>query len=194
METTVLIYDPEFLQKVNQGSFYLPISIYDDMEYFIESANMEEYGEKFIDNAYRARGFLDNPFFKAMCRKINTGIPYNKGKPFYIKENVGLVFVAPNYISNFPTREIEENFHPVEIDILVIALKENIPILTADSSFMEKISQYSIPVEVVLIGDREEKNKREKQQPLPVKKKNKKLLLGLALGGVVLILILFFKY
>lgn len=92
-------------------------------------------------------GFFEEPLNK---KKIERALasPWKKSPTLLVNERVALTVVYA-----LENAEYGEKFDPIETDLILLSLREKLPILTDQLEFVDKVIQTAVPVQVFDIED-----------------------------------------
>ncbi|GAA4842988.1 hypothetical protein GCM10023310_21080 [Paenibacillus vulneris] len=92
-------------------------------------------------------GLLEEPLNrKRMERAVN--VPWAKSPPMPINDVVTLTMV-----NSYDNEEFGESFDPIETELILTSIKEQVPILTDQPDFIEKVIEAAIQVQVYDLDD-----------------------------------------
>lgn len=91
--------------------------------------------------------FFEESFNKKKLER-SLALPWKKSPPFLINEHVTLTVV--NAVDN---AFYGEKFDPVETELLLTAMQEDIPLLTDQLDFLDKCYEADVPVQLFDIDD-----------------------------------------
>jgi hypothetical protein len=91
--------------------------------------------------------FFEEPFNR---KKIERAFPapWRLSSPLIVNENVS--FIVVNSMEN---AQYGETFDPIETELLLTSLREQVPILTDQLDFLERVIETEVPVQVFDIED-----------------------------------------
>lgn len=91
--------------------------------------------------------FFENPFVK---KKIDqtAAIPWAVSKPILYNEHISF-----QVVNSLDSGEFGEEFDPIETELLLIAVKEQAPLLIEDLSIQQRIIDFEIPIRVFDVAD-----------------------------------------
>lgn len=92
-------------------------------------------------------GYFEEPLNK---KKIERALasPWKKSPTLLMNEKVAVTVVYA-----LENAEYGESFDPIETDLILLSIREKLPILTDQFEFVEKVIQASVPVQVFDIED-----------------------------------------
>jgi hypothetical protein len=91
--------------------------------------------------------FMEEPFNKKKIERALTA-PWKKSPSLLVRENVTFTIV-----NGMDTEQYGELLDPIETELVLIAGREKVPILTDQIDFMDKIIDSSVPVRVYDVED-----------------------------------------
>jgi hypothetical protein len=91
--------------------------------------------------------FFENPFVKKKIDRI-TAIPWAVSKPILYNGQISF-----QVINSSDSGEFGEEFDPIETELLMIAVKERVPLLIEDLSIQQRIIDFEIPIQVFDVAD-----------------------------------------
>jgi hypothetical protein len=93
--------------------------------------------------------FFDNELNRKKIEKI-FALPWRMSAPLVVNNDVS--FVVVNVSDN---EQYGESFDPIETEMLLTAVREQLPILTDQPEFVERIISFEIPIQVFDVEDLE---------------------------------------
>jgi hypothetical protein len=103
--------------------------------------------ERVKANLEKVIAFFEQPFVSKKLDK-SLRVPWQKSLPILYNENVKITVV--NALDN---AEFGEGFDPVETELLLLARRENIPLITDQIQFQQRILEARLPVQVIDVAD-----------------------------------------
>ncbi|MCI3922316.1 ADP-heptose synthase [Paenibacillus sp. TRM 82003] len=91
--------------------------------------------------------FFEDSFNRKKIEKIFPA-PWRLSAPLIVNENVS--FVVVNSMEN---AQYGETFDPIETELLLTSLREQVPMLTDQLDFLERVIETEVPVQVFDIED-----------------------------------------
>jgi hypothetical protein len=91
--------------------------------------------------------FMEEPFNKKKIERALTA-PWKKSPSLLVRENVSFTI-----INGMDTEQYGEFLDPIETELVSIAGREKVPILTDQMDFMDKVIDASVPVRVYDVED-----------------------------------------
>jgi hypothetical protein len=91
--------------------------------------------------------FMEEPFNKKKIERAFTG-PWRKSAPLLVTDQVTFTIIY-----GVDTAAYGEYFDPIETELIVIAGREQLAILTDQIEFMDKVIEAEVPVQVFDVED-----------------------------------------
>jgi len=91
--------------------------------------------------------FFEDPFNRKKIER-SFAAPWKQSPPLVVNDQVSFVIV--NAIEN---AQYGETFDPIETELLLASLREQVPILTDQLDFLERVIETEVPVQVFDIED-----------------------------------------
>ncbi|WP_198299718.1 ADP-heptose synthase [Tumebacillus avium] len=91
--------------------------------------------------------FFEQPFVSKKLDK-SLRVPWQKSRPILFNENV--TFTVVNALDN---AEYGEGFDPVETELILLARRENVPLITDQLQFQQRIVETRIGITVIDVAD-----------------------------------------
>ncbi|GAX89511.1 ADP-heptose synthase [Effusibacillus lacus] len=149
VEPVVLAIYGELLQPSVPVRFLMPLSAVEELGLFLEEnfSSDEEEQAAIHSNIKRLVSFFDNPFVRKKTTLAGHP-PWSVSKPVVYNE-----FVTVQVVNTVDTAAFGEEFDPIETELILLAMKENVPILTEDPFLQDRIVNSGLDVQVYDVED-----------------------------------------
>lgn len=91
--------------------------------------------------------FFEEPLNKKKIERA-FGAPWRTSPPLLVNENVSFVI-----INSMENAQYGETFDPIETELILSSLREQVPILTDQLDFLERVIDTEVPIQVFDIED-----------------------------------------
>ncbi|WP_018131204.1 hypothetical protein [Effusibacillus pohliae] len=191
-EPVVLAMFGELLQPLQPVRYLLPYSTVQELPLLVNENLSADAAEQATirANIERLIRFFENPFVRKQAESCLTA-PWAVSKPILYNQQV--TFQVVNAVD---TAAYGETFDPIETELIVLAVKENVPLLTEEPSLQARIVDAEIPVQVFDVSDfefaLEEELPGHSRETEPATRRNRTFanaLPAIIFGGFLLILL-----
>lgn len=148
-EPVVLAIFGELLSPPEPVRFLFPLSAVRELQILVgEKLSSDKEEQAAIQaNIERLLAFWENPFVRKRIEPV-TVAPWRMSHPILYNDKV--TFQVVNAVD---TAAYGEEFDPIETELILLAIKEDVPLLIEDPSVHERIIQLGIPVQVFDVAD-----------------------------------------
>jgi hypothetical protein len=151
VEAVMMAIYGQLLVPVHPVEYVMPYSSLMELYDLMESSDpimTQEDEDPYIRKSIR--GMID--FFEDALnrKKIERALasPWRKSPTLLVNDKVSITVVYA-----LENAEYGEKFDPIETDLILLAIREKVPILTDQLEFVDRVIQGSIPVQVFDIED-----------------------------------------
>lgn len=151
VEAVMLAIYGQLMVPVHPVEFVMPYSSLMELYDLLESPEpimaMDEDDTHVRRYIRELVGYFEEPLNK---KKIERALasPWKKSPTLLMNEKVAVTVVYA-----LENAEYGESFDPIETDLILLSIREKLPILTDQFEFVEKVIQASVPVQVFDIED-----------------------------------------
>lgn len=148
-EPLVLALFSELLLPSYPVRYLIPYSSLQELYLFGNERLSEDEEEQnvIMENITILIDFFENPFVKKKIDSI-ASIPWAVSKPILYHEQVSF-----QVVNSTESAEFGDEFDPIETELLLLAAKENVPLLIEDPSIQQRIIDYDVSVQVYDVAD-----------------------------------------
>lgn len=148
-EPLVLALFSELLLPSYPVRYLIPYSSLQELYLFRNERLSEDEEEQnvMMENITILIDFFENPFVKKKVDSV-ASIPWAVSKPILYHEQVSF-----QVVNSTESAEFGDEFDPIETELLLLAAKENVPLLIEDPSIQQRIIDYDVSVQVYDVAD-----------------------------------------
>lgn len=148
-EPVILAMFGELLQPPVSVEYVIPLSTIYELHDFRREQFIEdhEYNQRIQQQIEKLIRFFETPFIAKKLQRL-AAVPWRSSSPMIWSEHV--TFTVVHGLEN---EEYGELFDPVETELILIAQKQDLPLLSEDASLQNRIVEYGLPVQVFDVKD-----------------------------------------
>ncbi|MFC4769022.1 ADP-heptose synthase [Effusibacillus consociatus] len=148
-EPVVLAMFGELLQPSSPVRYLFPLSSIKELHLLLNETLSSDDEEQTVirSNIENLIAFFENPFVNKKIDQCSFA-PWAISKPIIYHELV--TFQVVNAVD---TAAYGEEFDPIETELILLAMKENVPLLIEDPSIQERIVESDLPMQVFDVAD-----------------------------------------